>query len=304
MTSIRGNINNIGILLNRPGGTLTQSISDTIIQNIQQHPQSAAQKYKFEHLEIPVYVRRSYYPLFQAILLDASIEVVEAIYNAYPQAIQEKCYDQTALITSIKDFAPKELVLFLMEKWPQAVQEEFDNATALHCAIYNHAPFEVQSALLAAWPDAAKVTNEDGLTPLFLFLLVDSTPSVETIALYLNYHPDILKDTNDKGETILHFVAKQHEVPMDITLFLLENHPAAIVEKNNNGKTPLEVCDRESNNDVYEILNFVSQLFLDGKPNDENWKQMKDYFKAIEWWYGISLAIGLYPDLATFRYEV
>lgn len=109
-------------------------------------------------------------PIFPAVSLGASIDVVERLHCKLPNGILKKTsYGTTPLHFACMHKAPCEVVQFLIEKHPQAVHEkDGDGYTPLHFASMHNAPFEVVRFLIEEHPQAVQERDGHGETPLSL----------------------------------------------------------------------------------------------------------------------------------------
>mmetsp|Transcript_7255 Transcript_7255/g.9857 ORF Transcript_7255/g.9857 Transcript_7255/m.9857 type:complete len:364 (-) Transcript_7255:223-1314(-) len=297
--------------------------SDAVITAVQQNPQAAAVKYIFTH----DYGLHSY-PLHHIFTLGAGMNVVEAIYNSFPPAIEEMCEEETVLHLAVKFRSSLDIIHFIFNKWPGAAHRKNQvGQTPLHIACSNGAPVEVVSLLLNSWPDASKEKSVDGRTPFHEACICKS--SFDVMPLLLSRWPGVVKEKCNMGNTPLHWVCmhgqleKIHfvlnnwpgavreknafgELPLhsacetnqtkEVILMLLEHWPEAVREKSNFGKSPLDGFSHFGSSEVVAtVLSHVSKLC--GEVVDKTTsREIIAYFLEIKWYRGVGLLLDRLPS--------
>eukprot|EP00565_Helicotheca_tamesis_P007599 CAMPEP_0185731892 /NCGR_PEP_ID=MMETSP1171-20130828/14200_1 /TAXON_ID=374046 /ORGANISM="Helicotheca tamensis, Strain CCMP826" /LENGTH=327 /DNA_ID=CAMNT_0028401249 /DNA_START=237 /DNA_END=1220 /DNA_ORIENTATION=+ len=141
---------------------------DAVIQEVKKDPQAAARAHAFKSFWYQM--DSSCYPLHQAIMLGASLDVVDILYKNYPPAIKKKCCNPdelTALHIACKFGSSPEVVSFLLDRWPAAAREQDNNGNhPLHFACLWDAPLKVILLLLERWPEASTKHYYNIPTPL------------------------------------------------------------------------------------------------------------------------------------------
>eukprot|EP00957_Ditylum_brightwellii_P028707 2168215-Ditylum_brightwellii.AAC.1 len=260
-----------------------------IIKKVQQNPSSAEQKYNFLDCFDDKRRRHPLFPLHQAILLRAPMNVIGAL--SCSAALVEKCDDETvlhalscpgtaleetskggtceyygtALHLAIKNRpydASWDAVMFLLEKHPEASMEKDKEAkTPLHLLLEEGAPLDIVSFLLKSCPGAIKEKDRIDDTPLhtackssFLRSHFCHAQSLGIISLLLKSWPDATKEKNYFQQTPL-TVACRNAATLDVLSLLLKSWPDAIREKDYNEHTPLfAACEVAAPLDIISFL--------------------------------------------------
>eukprot|EP00957_Ditylum_brightwellii_P039326 2975243-Ditylum_brightwellii.AAC.1 len=78
---------------------------------------------------------------------------------------------------------------------------------------------------------------------------------------------------------------------------MLEKQPLAVLERNEEGLTPLDIasiCDAPE--DTQSLLSHVYDLVYD-RSDDSIAEEKLEVFTDIEWWNGVSLALDMHPTI-------
>uniref|UniRef100_A0A7S2E0Q7 Uncharacterized protein n=1 Tax=Helicotheca tamesis TaxID=374047 RepID=A0A7S2E0Q7_9STRA len=268
---------------------------------VQRNPRSTTIKYQFNSCS------STRYPLHQAVTLGANVDVMQAIYNSFPEAIQEKYNGFTVLNLSIESRAPPEVTIFLLSKWPEAVRNiDKHGGTPLHLACHYNAPYEVLLSLLNIWPDAVREENRFGDTPLHCALSKNDFPTLESLLLLIAYYPGALRVKNCFELTPLRCAAGRADVPMNFILLLLEKWPHAIVEEDRRGRTPYDVYRFQRTDygayslEILDVLSVVHHLYSNNNLNNDELKEVMNFFIQMEWWNGVALLLDKHPDFLKY----
>eukprot|EP00565_Helicotheca_tamesis_P008551 CAMPEP_0185728310 /NCGR_PEP_ID=MMETSP1171-20130828/3692_1 /TAXON_ID=374046 /ORGANISM="Helicotheca tamensis, Strain CCMP826" /LENGTH=363 /DNA_ID=CAMNT_0028397001 /DNA_START=39 /DNA_END=1130 /DNA_ORIENTATION=+ len=264
-----------------------------VISEVKRNPKAAEREYIFFSSNKQEHT----YPLHQSVRLGVSLDVVEAIYNSYPQAvtIKEPKTGNTALhLACNKQFSP-EVLRFLLEKWPQAVSEkDHRGVTPLHIACALLVDVDVVSLLLDAWPDAIKEYC-NGKTPLVLALNAARTESsYDLVQILLERWPSAAKVKDRRGSTPLHLACAQM-APFEIVASLLEAWPEAVMEKNYNDQTPASIAvGYSAPKYTQDLLWHVSQIIAD-QVHKIIIEEAVNVFTKMNWWGGVALVLNMHP---------
>eukprot|EP00567_Pseudictyota_dubia_P017362 CAMPEP_0197445794 /NCGR_PEP_ID=MMETSP1175-20131217/10924_1 /TAXON_ID=1003142 /ORGANISM="Triceratium dubium, Strain CCMP147" /LENGTH=267 /DNA_ID=CAMNT_0042976811 /DNA_START=320 /DNA_END=1123 /DNA_ORIENTATION=+ len=152
---------------------------DAIGRAIARNPQNARRTHRFS---VPnTHSEGEAHPLFMAVAVGASLDLVKTLYEAYPKAIEVTTAGMTplhcALISNDWRSRPDnrgeeelllEMVGFLIEEYPQAltIRTSIGRNTPLHFACTSCAPFEILRLLAEKYPGAVNARNNKRLTPL------------------------------------------------------------------------------------------------------------------------------------------
>uniref|UniRef100_A0A7S4WEB8 Ankyrin repeat protein n=1 Tax=Ditylum brightwellii TaxID=49249 RepID=A0A7S4WEB8_9STRA len=207
-----------------------------VMKVITQNPHAATLKYKTKYLEEPCY------PLHLVICFKSSVNVVDALFRAYPNAIKEKCTlsigrPVTPLGLACSSGASVEVLSLLLTHHPPSVKEMNEqNQTLLHVGCKFHLSFESLSLLLETYPNAAIQKDEDGHTPLHIACMNDF--KLNTLSSLLQTCPEAAIVKDNRGNTPLH-IACIYQVSLEVLSLLLETCPEAAKEQSNRGSLPL-----------------------------------------------------------------
>jgi len=241
------------------------------------------------------------YPLSMCYALKASIDTVEAVYDAFPAAIKEtdwwigtpyhyagaygsqpeiirfllqkdpkgvdaiNYYGRTALHMGALYKAPEKSMELLCNKYPMACQiKDKDGYLPLHLACENGAGADVVRLLVQTYPLSVYATAQYGMTPLHF--AASHNPNLRTIMVLLDSAGEnsICKTTDLLGHTPLH-MALMGLAPFDVVEALVEFCPEMVWMKTQKGELPLEIADRKrAPSEVLECLEKVMERMLLG----------------------------------------
>lgn len=241
------------------------------------------------------------YPFSMCYALKASIDTVEAVYDAFPAAIKEtdwwigtpyhyagaygsppdlvrfltkkdpkgveaiNYYGRTALHMGAIFKAPVQSMEILCNKFPKACQiKDKDGYIPLHLACENGAGADVVAMLVKAYPLSVYATAQYGMTPLHF--AASHNPSLSTIQTLLDAASDsaVCKRTDLLGHTPLH-MALMGLARFEVIEALVSFCPEAVWMKSSKGELPLEIAERKrAPSDVVKMLEKVMERILLG----------------------------------------
>ena len=241
------------------------------------------------------------YPFSMCYALKASLDTVEAVYDAFPPAIKESdwwigtpyhyagaygsqpdivrfliqkdpkgveainYYGRTALHMGAIFKAPVQSMEILCNKYPMACQiKDKDGYIPLHLACENGAGHEVVAMLLKAYPLSVYASVKYGMTPLHF--AASHNPSLSTIRVLLDAAADnaVCKRTDLLGHTPLH-MALMSLARLEVVELLVSFCPEAVWMKTSKGELPLEIAERKrAPSDVVKLLEKVMERILLG----------------------------------------
>uniref|UniRef100_A0A6V2AND4 Uncharacterized protein n=1 Tax=Ditylum brightwellii TaxID=49249 RepID=A0A6V2AND4_9STRA len=167
--------------------------NEAIMQEIERTPEAAKRTYAFKNVRYSDSVSSndtgySCYPLHQAIMLGASLDVIDALHRCYPPATQAELKSgSTALHLSFRYLSPPKVVLYLADKMPLVIRQESPSwCTVLHCACKYDQPLTVIQSLLEQWPEASLKQNAGGLTPLGIANIQDAPADTQNFIFWVS----------------------------------------------------------------------------------------------------------------------
>ena len=231
-----------------------------------------------------------YFPLRWAIIQRMDMTFIKALLKANPLAAKEKdATGMTALSMELSTNAPSlELVEALLQAYPQAAADksDLDGRFPLHQALANMNPLNIDliRVIISSFRDATKLCDSYGMLPLHIVfqngfnpqnqqllyqvvkLLLDAYPDavkvkggpdqslpihsavqfpnidVNIVKLLLDPYPDGLKVFDTSGYFPLHSALIQNFSHIALIKLLIESFPTAVTEKSQlNGKLPLHI---------------------------------------------------------------
>mmetsp|Transcript_25498 Transcript_25498/g.33921 ORF Transcript_25498/g.33921 Transcript_25498/m.33921 type:complete len:367 (+) Transcript_25498:346-1446(+) len=198
------------------------------------------------------------------IALGASLHTIHAVYLAFPEAINQKCFLKSKFYTPFQmacKFQQSSRTMGLFHAiWQKMVGEETKSRsitasqsmclldattingigdTLLHNACRDDESLAFISLLLEKYPAAAKKKNNIGDLPLHQACRGKSSHLV--ILLLLNACPEAARTKNNYGEIPLD-IACWNQLPAEVLSLLLASDPNTIRQKNKQGNTPLHTA--------------------------------------------------------------
>jgi len=213
--------------------------------------------------------------------LKASLDTVEAVYDAFPAAIKEtdwwigtpyhyaaaygsqpeivrfllrkdskgvdaiNYYGRTALHMGALFKAPVQSMELLCNKYPMACQiKDKDGYIPLHLACENGAGADVVRLLVQTYPLSVYATAQYGMTPLHF--AASHNPDLRTITVLLDSAGEnsVCKNTDLLGHAPLH-MALMGLAPFEVVEKLVEFCPETVWMKTQKGELPLEIAERK-----------------------------------------------------------
>uniref|UniRef100_A0A7S2N3B0 Uncharacterized protein n=1 Tax=Helicotheca tamesis TaxID=374047 RepID=A0A7S2N3B0_9STRA len=250
-----------------------------VIELVRRNPSAAQAKYSFQLFHKAQTGDLSCYPLHMAIALGASVRVVTALHDAFPQATKEK-------------------------------STSYIGRNALHVACLFNASYDVVSFLLQEYPDAVSEKDRFGQTP-FHYACMSADVPLEIISLMLKKCPCIITEKTESGQTPLCLARTRRGSAYDLVKLLLERDPYAVKERDFRHKTPLDyrsdkeevVGYRSDKEEVVEAMMCVDRLLNNcgsdwGKDENGVVEEIARQFVRRKWWGGMIIIFKLYPTTA------
>ena len=170
-------------------------------------------------------------PLQKAAAASANMpmEIFSTILKANPTAAQKPDkYGQLPLHRAIKNGVSLPICMALIEAYRDALQRASHQTSnlPLHDALEQKASHDVSSALLEAYPEAAKHPNSRGHLPLRIVMAAGSETNVDLFEKILGVFPGGAKQKAKDGHLPLH-EAMYVKAPFRVTELLVEAYPDA-----------------------------------------------------------------------------
>eukprot|EP00984_Skeletonema_dohrnii_P008975 scaffold3366_cov129-Skeletonema_dohrnii-CCMP3373.AAC.4 len=185
--------------------------------------------------------------------IHAALEVIQAIYDAHPEAIEDNAIAShiESYHLQVQAFINSELVYARQAKdHPMMITPDRNGQLPLHSALQNNATLGSIKLLVKGNPPAVQSPDNSGLIPLHVACVHHD--SVNVVQYLLGLDTSTLDAVDKEGSTALHFSC--HCARHEIIVMLLEKYDAVSVSKRNaHGKLPIdllwesdEVLDRDS----------------------------------------------------------
>lgn len=241
------------------------------------------------------------YPFSMCYALQASLDTVEAVYDAFPAAVKESdWWIGTPYHYAGAYGANAEIVRFLLQKNPKGVEAtNYFGRTALHMGALFKAPIQSMELLCNKYPMACQIKDKDGYIPLHL--ACENGASADVVRMLVQTYPLSVYATAQYGMTPLHFACSQNpslrviQVLLDIAgdsnickvtdllghaplhMALMGLAPYEVIEvlvaycpeivwmKTQKGELPLEIAERKrAPPEVVQVLEKVMERILLG----------------------------------------
>jgi len=181
------------------------------------------------------------YPLFAALALGASQDVIHKLYDFFPMALGETTRaGNTALHIACQYGAPAPDVVFLLRHCPSHAKSKSKESwsTPLHlaCSTKRGACVDVIRALAIQNPAAFAEQDRKGNTPLHLACFNRSS-SPDVIQSIVAHRRAALETTNDNGMTPLHAACLSNQ-SFSIAKTIVTKYPDAAIQVDVHGNVP------------------------------------------------------------------
>lgn len=144
--------------------------NDAIRDALRSNPDLARQQFDFNNYKgrPPGVGEEEVYPIFPAISLGASYDVIELLCNACPEAVDATDEDGwTPLHEACRFHAPLEVVQLLVERNQKGLMTKDEyGKTPLFVACMHTAPTEVVQFLVRRYPEGVRVKEDNQCSPL------------------------------------------------------------------------------------------------------------------------------------------
>eukprot|EP00985_Skeletonema_marinoi_P032415 scaffold39129_cov155-Skeletonema_marinoi.AAC.4 len=209
------------------------------------------------------------YPLIRACFetnasnLSSGLEVINLLYNAYPEAIVSDeaffryAIDTGRFVDALRNFLFEQLRYAAQASNLQLVRTQDENGMLpLHHALEEVAPLGTIKLLVQADPATLELPDSDGSLPIHIACEHHDCPDVIKYLLDLNI--DSLLVADNWGNTPLHCACLAARY--DVIQMILTRYPnAPVATRNVNGDLPIQLL---LDNDDQESAGYVSCIFL------------------------------------------
>lgn len=172
-------------------------------------------------------------------------KVMERIHS-HPNEVYVEDYSDELPIHCVvlKKEVPINVIELLIKVYPQSLQQKTKicNRTPLHnSVIQNHdSTKDIIKLIIQNFTLGASLVDYLGHTPLHSHLIYCDVPSLETVKILVEAYPDSVR-TKDKFHLYpLHCAAYTGD--WDISQYLIELYPQALLEKSNHQNTPRDLA--------------------------------------------------------------
>eukprot|EP00984_Skeletonema_dohrnii_P013877 scaffold5807_cov114-Skeletonema_dohrnii-CCMP3373.AAC.3 len=215
--------------------------------------------------------------------LNAGLEVIELLYNAYPEAIvnaeaslRRRRIDISEIPAGVKYFLVDQLRYATQASNLQLVRTQDENGMLpLHRALEEVAPLGAVKLLVQADPATLQIPDNHGSLPLHIAARINECPDVIKYLVDLNI--DSLLVVDNWGDTPLHNACLEGRY--DVVEMLLTRYPnAPVTTRNLDGDLPIQLlldCDD------HESADYASCIFLLLKASPEMWMSNEDLVLAL-----------------------
>eukprot|EP00984_Skeletonema_dohrnii_P027389 scaffold16924_cov90-Skeletonema_dohrnii-CCMP3373.AAC.1 len=214
--------------------------------------------------------------------LNAGLEVIKLLYNAYPEAIvnAEEIFRRGI---DISNFFVDDVNYFLIDQLRYATQasnlqlvrtQDGNGMLPLHLALLEGAPLGAVKLLVQADPSTIQTPDSDGSLPLHI---AASYECPDVIKYLVDLNIDSLLVADNWGDTPLHCAC--HEGRYDVIVMLLTQYPnAPVATRSLDGDLPIQLLldcgDQES-------ADYASCIFLLLKASPEMWMSNENLVLAL-----------------------
>eukprot|EP00985_Skeletonema_marinoi_P021786 scaffold13551_cov73-Skeletonema_marinoi.AAC.1 len=217
------------------------------------------------------------YPLIRACFetnasnLSSGLEVINLLYNAYPEAIVSgealfrHVIDDSEFVDALRDFLFQQLRYAAQASNIQLVRTQDESGMLpLHHALEEVAPWGAIKLLVQADASTLRIPDGDGSLPIHIAARVYECPDVIKYLLDLNI--DSLLVADNWGNTPLHCACLDGSYDV-IELLLTQTYPTApVATRNVDGDLPIQLL---LDNDDQESAGYVSCIYLLLRANPE-----------------------------------
>lgn len=230
--------------------------NDAVLRAIRLCPHLAQVKLEFSH------VSGSVYPLFMAVSIGASPEVIALL--AVPDEALEG-------------------------------MDEYGR-TPLHQAVEYRASVPVVQLLLRRRSTSSRAKDYIGRTPLHCACAYNS--SVEVAKLLIQSNPQALYEKDNRRRLPLHLACSSEDSCVQVARLLLEHHPRAMYETDGRGATALEKAEKgRASLEVATSFQVVHSM-LQKKSLDENEaRTLIARFESVGWKDGTWILLNHHPSM-------
>lgn len=230
--------------------------------------------------------------LHKACFVDAPVELIELIIDAYPDGVSKKkgegclplhvaCergvsvetfklllsrFPDAATISAdtwqgdlplhecLANRKPIEIILALVEACPEAVSlRNMLGEVALHVACFLKSSLEIVQQLVQEYPEGVFVQDDDGMIPLH-DACMKSDSSLEVVEFLIEKHPEGVRSQDVTLRLPLHCAAETG-APLEVVHYLVEEYGDAVTVKDEDGNLPLhKVCSSGASHGVVRML--------------------------------------------------
>ena len=284
---------------------------------VQAKPKSCTFKYPFDRSDRFGSVR----PIYAALALGASADVVELLCDACPASLMDRsACGWTALHTACAHGASLEVVQLLTHKCPSALAErDIKKQTPLHAACESvRADPSVIEYLVRMRPESLRETacSSGVYGQLPLHIACGFAAPFESVKLILQSHPSAARKADMDGRIPLHLAVCHYlhkvqnlhtsvfdrvlpEDSLGVVRLLLEEHPLAV--KTKGGRkwgTPLELASNKRITNMRSVLHSLMAVndLIDSDPMSEDFVSIMRYFGSIGWSRGQVIALDVHPN--------
>ncbi len=189
-------------------------------------------------------------------------DLTRFLIQTSPKALSIKVLGKTPLHFALekgKDF-PIDILKLMIETYPEALQEkDYDEMLPCHIACSRSLSLDIISLIVTTDPLALQERDIHGKLPLHW--ACSSNASYDVVKLLVDSYPNSVKEKIDRGRLPLH-LACMHLSPFEVIKLLVESYEDAVKEnKNFEGKLPLHDAYKAP----YEVYNCLLEKFPDAR---------------------------------------
>ena len=279
---------------------------DGIISEAKHNPGPFSSRYRFNHGSDK---SPNMYPLLRVIELGASASLIEVVYDIFPQVLEMDPENlHNCLIRSISVRIENDALLFIFSKLqnPHLIPAEKNTTLSiLHQYVGRREPeFDeaVVRKMIDLWPKLSEVVNLVGLTPLHV-AVGRNTSCYQAVHCLLDINPKMVRVIDSFGRTALHNALRRGNIPHEVVALLLEKWPKALRMKDRDALTPAERYEETRTEENRRVNQIISKLLVtvermyNEKWNDDEVREMIDYFLDIGWKNGVCLYMSTCKEL-------
>ena len=189
----------------------------------------------------------------------AALQIIEAIYDAHPEAIEDILSDFYRFHQEVQEFLENQLFYARQAKFPRIMTTPDGNGRLpLHRALQDNTTLGSIKLLAKANPHALQSPDNIGALPLHISC--QHHDSVNVIQYLIGLDPSSLDAVDRNGNTALHYACLGAKY--DTIMLLLDKYNAVLVSTlNAENKLPIELLWESNEMEDRESIDYTDSIF-------------------------------------------